>query len=67
MSCSCGGSCKFDVYFEFTGKKYGVIDTVVISNQVMFVCVDYLTGKISLLDATDTDQVHVILPTKVKG
>ena len=31
MSCSCGGSCKdpvkFDVYSEFTGKTYGVIDT----------------------------------------
>lgn len=72
MSCSCGGSCKdpvkFDVHFEFMDKTYGVIDTVVISDQVVFVCVDYSTGKISLFGATDTDQMHVVLPaTKVKG
>lgn len=69
MSCSCGGSCKdpvkFDVCFEFTGKIYGVVDTVVISDQVMFVCVNYSTGKITLLSVTDT---HIVLPaTKVKG
>lgn len=70
MSCSCGGSCKdpvkFDVYFEFNGKTYGVIDTVVISNQIAFVGVDYPTGKVGLL--TEIDQMHVVLPaTKVKG